>query len=386
MDRKKVEGYWTCSYCGTKRIGGLTKTCPNCGNPQSEGLKFYVLNGSKKYLEPEIAKDYGKGADWVCAYCGSYNRYNKTVCKNCGAAKADAKHDYFGKEVTLDSIDVSEYSTSNDITSQREKSQHQVTNELKHSLSPCNEENLNSSNKGQSFWKNINLKVVFSILGGTVATIALILLLISIFTPKMYNAKVCDKSWNRSVTIQELRTVYESDWEVPLGGRIYDERQEIRDYDHVIDHYDVVEQEVPRKEFDHYDYEYYDNGDGTFDEEKIPVYTTVYDTEYEEVPVYKDIPIYDTKYYYTIDRWFYSRTETSSGKTDDPYWPEFNLRYKEKQSGESETYTICFETQEKKSYSKGVSYEQWKEYNIGEEYHITVVAGIVTEVLPLLNE
>lgn len=386
MARRKIEGYWTCSYCGTKGIGGLTKTCPDCGHPQSEGLKFSMADGPKKYLEPEIAKDYGKGADWVCAYCESYNRYNQVVCKNCGAARTDAKHDYFGNAMNQDPIDVSEDSTFNAITSQSKKSQQQVTNELEHLLSPCNEEEVSTSNKGQPFWKNIDLKVVFSILGGAVAIIALILLLISIFTPRMYNAQVCDKSWNRSITIQELRTLDESDWEVPLGGRVYDERQEIRDYDHVIDHYDTVEHKVPRREIDHYEYEYSDNGDGTFDEEEIPIYNTVYDIEYEKVPVYKDVPIYDTKYYYKIDRWCYDRTETSSGKTDTPYWPEYNLGYKERESGKSETYTIYFEAGEKKSYFKSVSYEQWKEYDLGEKYHITVVAGLVTEVVPLSNE
>jgi len=100
------------------------------------------------------------------------------------------------------------------------------------------------------------------------------------------------------------------------------------------------------------------------------------------VPVYVDVPIYDTKYYYKIDKWCYNRTESSSGETDDPYWPEFNLSAKERESGRNETYTIYFETKEKKTYSKNVSYDEWKEFNLGEKYHITVVAGIVTEIEP----
>lgn len=412
MARRKVEGYWTCSYCGTKDIGGLTKTCPNCGHPQAKGLKFYVKSGPKKYLDPEVAKDYGKGADWVCAYCGSYNRYDSVVCQNCGSGKADAEEDYFGREVKVSPKEDynSEHYMSDDEDVQtemhdKEDAKQAQTLEVEQSPSPWKEDESSDSfyqyydymkqnnsynnydkdesvvSKLQDFLGNINFKAVFTFLGGGALIIALIMLLISIFTPRTYDAQVADKSWNRNVTIQELRTFDENDWDVPAGARVYDRRQEIRDYDKVIDHYDTVKHEVPREVFDHYDYEYYDNGDGTFDEEKIEVYKTVYDIEYEKVPVYDYIPIYDTKYYYEIDRWTYDRTEKSSGKLDVPYWPEFDLGDKERESGRSETYTIYFET-EKKTYSKTVSYEEWKEYNLGEKYQITVVAGIVTEIEP----
>lgn len=411
MTRKRIEGYWVCSHCG-KTVGGLTKKCPGCGNPQSKGVKFDPKGGPKRYLEPEIAKEYGKGADWVCAYCGSYNRYNKLVCENCGAGKADSEEDYFGNEVKVTPKEDynSEHYMSDDKelqseTEEEEKAEDAETPKAEESLSPWKEdessdnfyqyydymkqnnsynnhdENKSFSTKMQNFLKNINFKAVFAFLGGTASIIAIVMLLVWIFTPRTYDAQVADKTWNRNVTIQELRTFDESDWDVPVGARVYDERQEIRDYDKVIDHYDIVEHEVPREVFDHYDYEYYDNGDGTFDEERIEVNKTVYDIEYEKVPVYDYIPIYDTKYYYEIDRWVYDRTEKSSGKMDVPYWPEFTLGTKERESGRSETYTIYFET-EKKTYSKTVSYEEWKKFNLGEKYHITIVAGIVTEIEP----
>ena len=41
-----VEGLWDCPYCGTKGIGGLTQTCPNCGKTRGEETKFYM--GSRK--------------------------------------------------------------------------------------------------------------------------------------------------------------------------------------------------------------------------------------------------------------------------------------------------------------------------------------------------
>lgn len=70
----------------------------------------------QNYLEPEVAKNYGKGADWVCAFCGSYNRYYDVTCRNCGAGKADSEEDYFGKDVVLTSKEdyTSEHYMSNE--------------------------------------------------------------------------------------------------------------------------------------------------------------------------------------------------------------------------------------------------------------------------------
>lgn len=396
MSRKKVEGYWTCTYCGTKDIGGLTKKCPNCGNPQSKGLKFYLKDGPKKYLDSETAKNYGKGADWVCDYCGSYNKYSNVTCQNCSSPKSEAKENYFGKSVNVSSKEdyTSEHYMS-DETFESESTKRRKNYETEYLKSPCNEEkssdisyetdndeNQSYCSKIQNVFRNINRKTLFGIFGGSIAAISLIIFLISIFTPKSYDTQIIEKSWNKSVTIEELRTLNESDWDVPIGGRVYDERQEIKGYDHIIDHYETVEHKVSREEFDHYDYKYHDNGDGTFDEEKVPIYRTVYDTEYEKVPVYKDVPIYDTKYYYKIDRWCYDRTESSSGKTDNTYWPNFELGYKEREASRSETYTLYFETQKGKTYSKNISYEKWKEYSLGQKVKITVVTGIVTEIDP----
>lgn len=384
MSRKRVEGYWDCEYCGTKGIGGLTKTCPNCGHPQAQGLKFYVKKGPQKYLEPEVAKDYGKGADWVCAYCGSYNRYYDVVCRNCGGDKNSSEEDYFGREVMAEEKEVC---TSEDHMPDSDKEEH--------SSPSCEEQssddekttytNIEDYHKHSSFSEIAqtllgSMKYILAIGGGISLVVALIMLLVTIFTPKEYTATISDKQWSKSITIQVLKTFDESDWDVPAGARVYDERREIRDYDKVIDHYDIEEYTVSHREIDYYDTEYQDNGDGTFDEVEVPVYKTVYETETKKVPVYVNVPIYDTKYYYEIDRWCYGRTETSSGKQDTPYWPEVTLSSKERECSRSETYTIYLQTEEK-TYSTNVSYEEWKDYELNTKVYITVVAGIVTEVV-----
>ena len=94
MSKRIVEGLWDCKYCDTKAIGGLTKHCPGCGHPQDEDTKFY-MGEKKNYLEEELASQYGQGADWVCEYCGSLNRFHYKYCANCSSPKETAEKDYF---------------------------------------------------------------------------------------------------------------------------------------------------------------------------------------------------------------------------------------------------------------------------------------------------
>ena len=49
MSGKIVVGYWDCSYCNAKRISGLEKTCPNCGNPVGKNVKYY-MKPMKKHI------------------------------------------------------------------------------------------------------------------------------------------------------------------------------------------------------------------------------------------------------------------------------------------------------------------------------------------------
>jgi hypothetical protein len=56
-----------------------------------------------------------------------------------------------------------------------------------------------------------------------------------------------------------------------------------------------------------------------------PVYRTETKTETYQEPVYRDEPIYATKYYYEIDIWQYAFSYNTSGNDKDPYWKEFEL-------------------------------------------------------------
>lgn len=140
---------------------------------------------------------------------------------------------------------------------------------------------------------------------------------------KNIQCTVSTVAWTRQIDIEAYRTVQESDWKVPDGGRVYDEKQEVHHYDKVIDNYETRTREVSEQVLDGYDKkkEYKDNGDGTFTEKSVsvPRYKTEYRTETYKEPIYRDEPRYATKYYYNIDKWVVDRTEESKGVDSEPY-------------------------------------------------------------------
>ena len=209
-------------------------------------------------------------------------------------------------------------------------------------------------------------------MGKIVSVLAGILLILFLFWPIKEEVTVTGFSWNRTITIEEERTVKEEDWSVPYGARIYDEKWEFKEYTTVIDHYETITEEKSRQVVDHYDtkYVYTDNGNGTFTEDSydVPVYATEYYTETTEVPVYKQEAVYDTKYYYEIDKWFVTEDYQSSGNDKNPYWNDnYILQNNESDTKRNGIYYVEYDNQE----TKRISFDEWNLLEIGDGFLLT---------------
>lgn len=357
MSGRIVEGLWDCQYCGADKIGGLQKHCPQCGHPQSKDLKFY-LGEQKRYLSDEELAERSTEPDWLCEYCNSLNNSKFVYCKNCGAPRTAENKDYF-----------------------------QMHEENKEIVSTPAEDDVKNDSENIPWFKKKSFKI-FAISFAAILAIGLLICgLVAIFAPKEYVGVVNEKSWERDVVIEEYRTVEESAWDrVPAGGRLLYSNDEIRSYQSILSHYETKTREVAEQVLDGYDtHTYYtDNGDGTFTEhtQEIPRYKTVYRTETYEEPVYISVPVYDTKYYYEIERWMYDRTEESEGVNNEPYWPEYVMADNERVGSEEETYVINFYVEEKdKSYSYTCEDKaEWDIYSINEEKVLTVSGGKIVEI------
>ena len=348
MSKRIVEGLWDCTYCNTKEIGGLTKHCPCCGHPQDAGTKFY-MGERKNYLEEDLAKQYGQGADWLCPFCNSMNRIRYKYCANCGAAKDSSEADYF------------------DLHSEDENAQTGATAAAPQPAQPKEK-------------KKRNKKKTWIILS---AVLLLIVSLLYAFWPRTYEATVASTVWTRQINIEAYRTVQESDWSVPEGGRVYDQRTEFSHYKQVLDHYETRSRQVSEQVYDGEDYHtsYSNNGDGTFTEHTYssPRYRTEYRTEYYQEPIYRDEPVYATKYYYEIEKWVVDREEKSAGANRAPYWPEYTLAENERTGFQGEVYIMNFETEEEK-YSVSLPLGIWKKYHMGDRVTISVIQGEIVRI------
>ncbi len=414
MANKIIEGLWDCPYCDQKGIGGLTKQCPNCGHPQDEGTVFY-LPSKKEYLDKETAAMYGKGADWICSFCESLNRYDNEVCSNCGASREDSIGDYFSNKTDdvkeavaekdvygtpsskpaslpeesddllpdqdpdMDTGDhVSADSSSEDKEEPVYKKYQKEARAKKHRESKREAERKREEAQRIRAQKMQSRAKLFAGLG-----LALIVILVFMFWPRTASGTLESKSWTRDITVEESRTVKEADWSVPEGGRTYESKKELHHYNEVLDHYEPVEVARTRQVPDGFDtsIEYVSNGDGTFTEREVrtPRYRT--ETYYETVtqPIYRKEAVYQTKYYYEIERWFESRHVTTKGGAENPYWGEPALGEKEKEGKRTETYTLAFK-EKRHSYSIEVPLDYWLSLKPGTTVKLTISNGKIIKI------
>ena len=390
-----VKAYWDCKYCGTTEISGLTDICPNCGKQKSKDVQCYMKPGIVEYVSEEelaaakIKKEEcdGEHKDWICNYCEQLNNYSDEYCSACGSPKTEATHEYGMSEIEKEDSYESEIPTENNTVDDEEKNDYYFNSGGTASI-PTIKSNIDK-------WQILKL-------GGIIAAItAFIALIIFMFYPLKHEVSVTSFSWNRTITVEEERTVKEDGWSVPSGGRVYDEKWEFKEYVQVIDHYETVNETKTRQVLSHYEtvtetktrqvishyettYTYRDNGNGTYTEvpHQEPVYTTetyteshqepVYVTETyvesHQEPVYRQDPVYDTRYYYEIDKWFKTEDYSTSGTDHNAYWSTaYTLDTNERDTMRSESYYIYYSD----NTSNKTSYDEWIETEIGDGFIIT---------------
>ncbi len=329
MADRIVMAYWDCPYCNTKKIKGTDQVCPNCAHQRDKDIKCYMDQGNIEYLSEDEAKNKGKGADWICPYCDSLNSIQETACIACGAPKEESKYDYFHRE-----------------------EQPQPA-----SPPPAPAPGNTSVSSGQA--KKKKRAPLFALI--------LLLAIGGIFMALKPHDTVFIASavnWYTTVGVEAYETVEESDWQIPAGGREKSHKKEIYSYNHVIDHYETEQRTRRVKTGSHTEYKYVDNGDGTYKEVPYSVDDYGDETYEEEVPVYVDIPVYKTKYYYEIDKWIPKREVKNSGSDDNPVYKDPQLASNERESGRNVTYKVtgCLADKEDTTKTLEISETMWKKF------------------------
>lgn len=358
---RNVWGFWDCNYCGNKHIRGDNDCCPDCGHRRSADVKFYL---DKDNLVEVSADKKNDEANWICSFCGNQNNNKDQQCVSCGASKDEASGSYFSRNTDV----------SRTISSPSSSRSEPTTSHLREITSQSNTRAVRSS------FPFRRLAMVALPILVLIITIVGIARLVSWYNEPIEKQITIDRvSWTRSIDIEELRTYNESGWSLPHDAQLSYTRTEIRSYNKVLDHYETKTRRVSSQSIVGYHEDvvgYDDLGNGQFKEitRRVPDYTTVYSTETYQDPVYRKDPVYDTKYYYEIDRWEKSRSVETSGNDKSPYFGEVTLRNKERQSASHENYYIIGMVDDKEQ-TYNLDYSDWQKCNVGDTLQLTVRRG-----------
>ena len=409
MADRIVRGYWDCPYCDSTDIDGLVDNCPNCGRHKPENTKYHLKGAiphENKIYKKSVVEESdvlnteelhkagiseeecdGNHKEWVCSYCNSLNNWADDICTSCGSPRNEATVEYGMQKRENSNTDTNDFvalsgideETANDIEDKIKERKPSLANRKSFdSVSEDKEIADETSENPKDKSNRLSIFVsIFSFVKDNAIPILLAMLFLLcagvLFYPHKETVTVTGFEWARNISIEDLRTVQESDWSVPSGGRVYKEQTELKTYVSVIDHYETKTETKSRQVIDHYDteYSYSDNGNGTFTEhtKQVPVYKTEYYEETHQEPVYRQDPVYATKYYYDIDKWFDSgRDYPSSGTDQNPYWnTDYTLAEKERDTDRTEKYTVFYDNGK----SDDLKLDDWLKRNVGDQYKRT---------------
>lgn len=347
------EGRWDCESCGTIGNLGSQKDCPHCGAGVPDGDPYYLPEGEPPVSEPNKLRDAQAGPDWVCEHCEASNQGYRVNCRKCSAPKGSSpirqteNHSNFrAAPPRVDPIE----SEPSPVTSYRRGYS---------SSAP--------SSSGEL--PGVGSSLIAPFAGIAAVVLVVIGIWFAFFRTQEAPITVSGFTWERTINIEQYKTVREDDWIVPNGGRVINQYPAIHHYIQVLDHYeDEAYTESHQVQNGTYICGHNSLGNGYFEDVYCPKFDTVYETKYHPVPKYRPQPVYQTKYTYDIEKWVFERTAKTVGTDHEAYWPGLELTDKERESGRVQTYTVIFLDQKEQKRPMVVTYEQWVTYQIGEKY------------------
>jgi hypothetical protein len=358
------EGRWDCGTCGSAALLGRDVVCPSCGTPRPQGTRFYLPEDADEIADSERLVQAGGGADWVCEHCASSARASDECCPGCGAPRG-----------TSPTQSVADYSLM-DVP----RGGAGGGTERRAFAAPPPPPAPAARPSGLRGWAKRGVVAVLALLGW------------GYFRPREITATLAEKSWERSLEIEAYRTVRESGWDVPTGGRPINQYRAIRSYRQELDHYEqrtrtVTEQvQVGTRT---YTCGQRDLGNGYFEDRTCtePEYESRSHEESYQEPIYRQVPIYGTKYDYDVERWVTDTVLVAQGTADDPAdadapaWPRTRQAERLREGDRKEKYVLVFRDDRNRSYQREVPLEQYQALRVGTPTRIRVNnAGMILEV------
>ncbi|HWM92222.1 MAG TPA: zinc ribbon domain-containing protein [Thermoanaerobaculia bacterium] len=346
------EGAWDCPHCGRKRNRGPEKYCGGCGAPRGEDVKFYLPPDSPEVTEADALRRAQAGPDWTCSFCEADNPSDHAFCSSCGAARDAA-------------------------------AQARPIVEHRKDAAPPPPAPPPAPPPG-----NPKLKRGCQI--GCLGLAALFVLFWFLNRPREAVLTVTGHQWERTVAVEELRTVTEEGWEGELPGsaRTLSSSREIHHHNKVRIGTETRTRTVTERVqtgTERVKVGERDLGNGYFEDiyEDRPVYEERESEETYEEPVFREDPVYRMRYRYEVDKWMPSREAKAGAQDMAPRWPDTGPRTKEREGKREEVYEVLFEDSD----GAGRVYRardevEWRGFEPGSAYRAKVKRdGEIVEIL-----
>ncbi len=376
-------GRWDCNTCGHNGNMGNVLNCEQCNIPRDKNVEFYLPDDAEIVTDAKIIKAANAGADWNCSHCGAANKATSDSCHSCGNAKDSDDKSLEEKEYDLTNTP----KTSEDVSKKRRKPQNGNENIANYSQNITNNP------------KNTNRNIFIGV--GTFLFTAVMTLVLFIYIPQ-YSEKtpwtailnfsthdylpavafhqqlneqyenitytVGDFYWQRNIDIEKGVDVAHEDWEIPAGGRKTNSFSAIHHYDEVQDGTTTkYRSKRVASGTRRYKCGTTSKGNGHFADKYCTETTYTTKSESYQVPHYKSVPVYRTKYQYLMREWHFDHTETSEGADIKPFWKNYDKTYKNefwREATKRELYKVKFQTQDINSMqiNQEMTFENWKEF------------------------
>jgi ribosomal protein L32 len=327
-------GRWDCPSCGQKGILGNVTSCPDCGSPRGEDVDFYLPEDADDINEEKLLKESNSGVDWTCDYCGSDNKATQTSCRSCGSSRSKS----------VINRKVKEY--------EPEKVPRKTEKKKPEAPPPA------PPRKKMSLGKKILLFFCF-----------IILTVVFIMWPRTLKVEVVKHSWERTIEIDNNRLVTEENWSIPSGGQLKNSFRALHHTDKVFDHYvNRTRTKSVVVGSERYKCGSRSKGNGYFEDKYCTRNKYANRTESYQEAIYRNVPVYKTKYTYTIYRWIKDHVINDKGTDKNVRWPKEDFPNDKWREGKrTEKYMLYYKDKKGNDYYEVVDFDFWNKAKKGQQ-------------------
>ena len=356
------EGKWKCTYCEALNRGRDLK-CAGCGAVREQDVRFIYDENAPEIIDEAELQAAKAGPEWLCETCGASNSVTREDCRQCGAPRGASP----SREVNLIGA-------------------------------PAVPPPPAPPTPAVPVAKRLPRPVIIALMAAlaVIGVFACGFVALVFYLLRTHEARlvVADVRWERSVEVEELRTLTEQAWEdqLPANAREVSRRREVHHTDRVqtgtrpVTQTYTEEVQVGTKRVKTGTR---DLGNGYFEDvyQNEPVYENRKGTRTVSEPIYRDQPVYKNRVTYQIERWVTAGTEQAQKADNSPVWPAISVGPRRRAGKRTARYLVRLrDTESGKTYEREVEEAEFTRFtpgitcraqinNLGEIVELTVAGA-----------